>query len=59
MFNNKKKEPRNPQGLTKDEFLEKYGKIRHIAKICWYFGVYPDDLRTELKTLLEDRKTVL
>ena len=49
----KPEEPRNPEGMTYEEFLDKHKNIPHIARICWYFGIQPDELRNELKTLLE------
>ena len=47
------KKPRtNPEGLTRDEFIERYRDTPHIAEICWFFGIYPAELKEELETLL-------
>lgn len=45
---------RNPEGLTQNEFLEKYKDIFQIARICWYFGCPPEELKRELKKLMEE-----
>lgn len=42
----------NPEGLTRDEFIERYKDISRIAEICWYFGIYPAELKEELEVLL-------
>jgi len=44
----------NPDGDTRDEFIEKHSQTKHIAEICWFFGIYPEELRDELKTLLNE-----
>ena len=44
----------SPDGLTYYQFIEKYKDIPGIAKICWYFGIQPDDLKEELKKILND-----
>jgi len=54
----KKKRPdllTNPYGETKTEFIEKYWQIRKIAEACWFFGVRPEELKKELKILMEDQ----
>ena len=43
---------RNPDGLTNGEFIQKYPGMENIAEMCWFFGLYPEQLREELKTLL-------
>ena len=47
------KEPTNPDGLTRDQFLKKYADLRHIAVLCWYFGIKPEELKEDLKTLMD------
>jgi hypothetical protein len=42
----------NPEGLSYLQFLDKWNNIRNLAKICWYFGVLPDQLKKELEILL-------
>lgn len=49
----KKTEHKNPDGLTRDEFMKKYSDIPELAAICWYFGVYPEQLKAELEKLKE------
>lgn len=51
LLGNRKTE-RNPDGLTKGEFIHKYPGMKNIANMCWFFGLYPEELREELKTLL-------
>lgn len=46
---------KNPDGLTWSQFLEKYPKCKNIAILCWYVGCYPEELKQELKNLLEGR----
>jgi len=53
LFRKMKEEPKNPEGLTHDEFIEKHKDIPKLAEICWYFGVQPDQLKAELQRLLE------
>jgi len=53
LFNKEKKEHTNPDGLTQNQFIEKYKDIEKIAEICWYFGVKPEELKEELKTLFD------
>ena len=53
-WRNKPERIENPNGETRDEFIERYGRIKEIAAICWYFGVYPEELRDELKILLNE-----
>ena len=45
---------RNPDGLTYTQFVEKYPKCREIAVLCWHLGLYPEELKQELKSLLEE-----
>lgn len=45
----------NPDGLTRDEFIERHADIRRLAEICWYFGIQPDELREEIETLISKR----
>lgn len=45
---------RNPDGLTYTQFVEKYPKYRRIAVLCWHLGLYPEELKQELKNLLEE-----
>lgn len=45
---------RNPEGLTQNEFLEKHKDIFQIARICWYFGCQPEQIKEELKLLLKE-----
>ena len=52
----KEKEPMNPQGQTRAEFMESNSHIKHLAEICWYFGIYPEELKEELEILLGDRR---
>ena len=47
-------EDKNPDGLTYTQFVEKYPKCRKIAVLCWHLGCYPEELRQELKNLLEE-----
>ena len=44
---------KNPDGLTLSQFVEKYPECKHIAILCWHAGCYPEELRQELKSLLE------
>ena len=44
---------KNPDGLTWSQFVEKYPECKHIANLCWYAGCYPEELKQELKNLLE------
>lgn len=53
MFGKMKEEPKNPEGLTHDEFIEKHKDIPKLAEICWHFGVQPEQLKEELKKLLD------
>lgn len=48
----KKREPVNPEGLTYKEFEIKNNDIPNIARICWFFGVEPEELREEFRKLL-------
>lgn len=50
----KSKAQRNPDGQTKDEFLEQYKDIPHLAKFCWWAGIKPEVLKEELKKLMEE-----
>ena len=50
----KNEEPKNPEGLTHDEFIQKYHDIPELAEICWAFGVKPEQLKEEIKTLQEN-----
>ena len=45
---------RNPDGLTYTQFVEKYPRCRKIAILCWHLGCYPEELKQELKNLLEE-----
>lgn len=50
------KEPhRNPDGLTRDEFIERNADIHKLAEICWYFGIQPDELKEEIEILMSKR----
>lgn len=44
---------RNPEGLTYAEFLEKHKDTPKLAVLCWRFGMTPEELKEELKTLQE------
>ena len=48
----REKKHTNPEGLTRDEFIERYKDISRIAEICWYFGIYPAELKEEIEILL-------
>ena len=50
----KKKKPRNPDGQTKEEFLEQYKEIPKVAALCWWLGIKPEELKEELKKLMKD-----
>ncbi len=50
----KKIEDKNPDGLTFTQFVDKYPRCRKIAIMCWHLGCYPEELRQELKNLLEE-----
>lgn len=43
-----------PDGLTYDEFIEKYNDIPKIAGLCWFLGTYPKELKDELKKLMKE-----
>lgn len=45
---------RNPDGLTYTQFKDKYPRYRKIAVLCWHLGCYPEELKQELKNLLEE-----
>ena len=47
------KDERNPDGLTFDEFVKKYSEMKHIAYLCWYLGCEPEQLKDELKLLMD------
>ena len=47
------KENKNPEGLTYDEFVKQYEDIPHIATLCWHLGIKPEQLKEEIKILLE------
>ena len=47
---------RNPDGLTRDEFIERNADIHNLAEICWYFGIQPDELKEEIEILMSKRK---
>ena len=49
----KQEENRNPEGLTYDEFMNKYKDISKLAALCWHLGIYPEELKNEIKTLME------
>ena len=51
-----KETDKNPDGLTYAQFVDKYPRYRKIAAMCWHLGCYPEELRQELKNLLEDGK---
>ncbi len=51
--NKKDTEPKNPYGIRHCDFIEKYNDIKHIAEICWYFGVQPEELKKEIEILME------
>ena len=48
-----KKNEINPYGERKCDFMDKYKDIGKVAEICWFFGVRPEQLREELKRLLD------
>ena len=50
----KSKAQRNPEGQTKEEFLEQYKGIPTIAKLCWWLGIKPEVLKEELKKLMNE-----
>jgi len=52
-FNKEKEEPKNPEGLTYDEFVEQYNDIPHIANLCWHLGIKPEQMKEEIKAFLE------
>lgn len=47
-------EGRNPDGLTYFEFLEKYKDFPKIAALCWRLGIKPEELKEEMKKLMND-----
>jgi len=47
------KQEKNPDGFTLDEFIEKYKDIDKLAKLCWFLGVYPEELKKQLTTLMD------
>lgn len=49
---------RNPDGLTYTQFVDKYPKCRKIAVLCWHLGCYPEELKQELKNLLEEQEQI-
>ena len=49
--NSLNKEPKNPEGLTYDEFIEKNKDIKNLAVLCWGLGCTTDELKEELKKL--------
>lgn len=49
---------RNPDGLTYTQFVEKYPKCRKIAVLCWHLGLYPEELKQELKNLFEEQEQI-
>lgn len=57
MRKNREKEHRNPYGERHCDFMEKYERIPHVAEMCWYFGVRPEQLREELKRLLQEEES--
>lgn len=48
-----KEENKNPDGLTYDEFVKQYEDIHHLANLCWHLGIKPEQLKEEIKVLLE------
>ena len=44
----------NPDGLTWEQFINSFPKYKHIAMLCWYAGCYPEELKQELKKLMEE-----
>ena len=48
----RKSENVNPEGLTYYEFMDKHKEIPHIAELCWFIGVEPEELKEELRKLL-------
>ena len=52
-FIKEKEEHKNPEGLTYDEFIEQYNDIPHIADLCWRLGIKPEQMKEEIKSLLE------
>ena len=51
MFKKKSEEPKNPNGLRRVDWEEKYKDTPSLAMICWYFGIYPEELIEEIKKL--------
>ena len=46
-----RKENRNPDGLTYYDFRDRYKDTPHLAELCWFIGMYPEDLIKELEIL--------
>ena len=48
-----KEEHKNPEGLTREQFIEKHKDIENIARLCWYIGVEPEQFKKELEILMK------
>ena len=46
--------PTNQDGVTRSDFIEQYKEIPTIAAFCWWAGIKPEELKEELKKLMND-----
>ena len=47
------KEPLNPDGLTIEEFKATHPEAEDIMRICWFFGIEPEDFAEQIKCLIQ------